>query len=154
MGHLLQKERTELDQVCRHLKRNYPGVYFFTDFAAGVDLSDTQRKSMMMQRSDDGNPDLWIIEARQGYYAMCMEFKQTGVTVYTKDRKLKKQPYRRAYTTKKGLFFKSGDHLQDQAKALKKLGSKNVYGCWGLGAERAIKLIDWYLGNEQTGLEF
>ena len=144
--HKVQHEHSELDKVCRYLDRNYPNVVYFTDYAAGLNLTDKERQKMMRQRSHDGMQDLTILEPRQGYHGMVVEFKKTGVTVYRRDGLLKKQSYNRRYHTSKGLVIKSGDHLLEQARVLTILRVKGYYACWGLGYLRTIEMIDTYMG--------
>lgn len=150
--HNRQDEHQQLNVVCRHLRKL--GVFFFTDYAAGLNLTDKERIAMMKQRSHEGTPDLFILEPRGEYHGMVIEFKKDGTTVRNRDGTLRKSPYRRQYLTSKGLFIKSGDHLADQAAALAFLHNKKYHCIWGIGAERTIQLIDEYLGAAQVGLEF
>lgn len=154
-------EESEQVKACRWLNKTYPHVIFFSD-AIGIKMSDTQRIAMMKMRSDGGQPDISIdfpvtrvlaSGKTVTYHGLRIEFKPTGSVIYKKDGKtLRKQPYTRKYRRNGKIWIKKGDHLAEQAAMLEKYNSMGYLGRFTIGLEAFIKLVTWYMGDEQQTL--
>lgn len=143
------EERLQI-RISNYIKREYPQVILVGDFAAGLDLTDNQRKKMMAMRSEDGQPDISIDFPSRGYHGLRIEIKKEGTHVYRKDGKLRKQPYKRKYWVGTKCFIRTGDHLAEQAATLQKYNDMGYFARFGIGEEKIIQLIDWYMCRPQN----
>lgn len=148
-------------RICNYIRKNYPQVIFHSDYAAGLDLTDYQRQQMMAMRSDDGQPDISIDQAAdlkvngelRHFHGLRIELKKEGTVIYKRDGTLRKDPYTRRYKRNGRLFIKRGDHLAEQAAMLQKYNRAGYLARFGVGYDKTIALIDWYLGKpENTSL--
>lgn len=144
--HPVRHEEKLQIRISNYIKREYPQVILIGDFAAGLNLTDSQRIKMMAMRSEDGQPDISIDYPSRGYHGLRIELKVEGTKIYKKDGKtLRKDPYSRTYWVRGRRFIRSGDHLAEQAATLKKYNDMNYYARFAIGEELAIRLIDWYM---------
>lgn len=157
-------EESEQQRFVTWFKHSFPGVIIYTDFAAGLPLTDNERMRMTKMRSRDGMPDVYvdcpashvIKGKRVTFHGMRLEFKKTGTNVYRKDGQLRKDSYRRVY---RNGYVKSGDHLQEQANTLLEYNSMGYFARFAQGLEHAKELAEWYMGVPKQlelddGLEF
>lgn len=148
--HKKQTEESLQLKVCRYLRSEYPDVIFFSDFAAGMDLKNTQRQKMIAMRSHDGKvPDLIIMHPSRGYHGLVIELKKEGTVIYKRDGSLRKQPYKRKYRKSGKLFIKTGDHLQEQEAMLQRYNRAGYCGRFGIGYQHIIDLIDGFMDRKQ-----
>lgn len=139
-------------KVSNYIKSTYPQAILVGDFAAGLNLKDSDRIKMMAMRSEDGQPDISIDYPSRGYHGLRLELKAEGVVVKKKDGRLRKAPYTRKYKKNGKIYIKKGDHLQEQAATLRKYIGLGYYANFAIGFLEAKKIIDWYFKNEQTTL--
>jgi hypothetical protein len=132
-------------RACNYVRREYPHVIFFCDFAAGLNLTDNQRKLMMQMRSIDGLPDFSMDYPSRGYHGLRLEFKKEGTVIYKKDGSLRKQPYTRKYKKNGKIFIKRGDHLQEQEWCLKRYNELGYFARFSVGYDKFTQIIDWYM---------
>lgn len=132
-------------RICNYIRRTYPRVIFCSDYAAGLKLTDWQRRQMMIMRSDDGQPDISIDYPSRGYHGLRIELKKEGTVIYKRDGSLRKQPYTRKYKKYGKLYVKRGDHLLEQSEMLKKYIRQGYMARFAIGYDKAIALIDWYM---------
>lgn len=152
--HPIQHEERLQIKMSNYIKREYPQVILIGDFAAGLELTDKQRIKMMAMRSEDGQPDISIDYPSRGYHGLRIEIKKEGTVVYRKDGKLRKQPYKRVYWVRGRKFIHAGDHLAEQAATLKKYNDMGYLGRFGIGEQKIIQLIDWYMERPQNAEMF
>ena len=140
--------------MCNWLRREFPDLIFVSDYAAGLNLTNTQRMKMATMRSHDGQPDISIDYAAHGYHGLRIELKAEGTVLYKRDGTLRKQPYKREYKRNGQLFIKRGDHLQEQADMLKRYMDAGYLGRFCVGETDFKRMVNWYMGRpEQTSLE-
>lgn len=143
-------------RVIRYICKEYPdkGIVY-SDYAAGVNLTDHQRREMMAQRSEDGMPDIYIDYPSRGFHGLRIELKAEGTHIYKKDGKtLRKTPYTRRYIRNGKLFIKRGDHLAEQAAVLQKYNQLGYFGRFAIGYDAATQLIDWYFERPKNAQIF
>jgi hypothetical protein len=148
--HHQKKEENIQIRISNYVKKHYPQVILIGDFAAGLDLTDSQRMRMMAMRSEDGQPDISIDYPSRGYHGLRLELKKEGTVLYKKDGTLRAQKYKRRL---KNGMIKTGDHLQDQAATLLKYRQLGYCAAFAIGFDDAKKKIDAYMCNEQAELE-
>lgn len=142
VAYIPKNRKTELDmhvRVCNYLRKNYPHVVFHSDYAAGLDLTESQAKKNKSLQSRYKFPDLTIFAKSRGYAGLALELKKDGTTVILKigpDKgKLTKNP-----------------HIREQAVTLRKLAAEGWFANFSIGYQQTIKIIDWYFENEQQSL--
>ncbi len=146
-----KREESEQQRFITWFKRQFPGVIIYTDFGAGLYLTDNERIRMVAMRSRDGMPDIYIdfptmhvVKGKEVYYhGARFEMKKTGTAIYKRDGTLRKDPYRRVY---RGGRVKSGDHLQEQAQTLEEYNRSGYFARFAKGIEHAKELAEWYMG--------
>lgn len=150
------RRRTEENlqiKICNWLRKEFPHVVFVSDYAAGLNLTDTQRIKMASMRSHDGQPDLSIDFPSRGYHGLRIEFKKEGTAIYKRDGSLRKQAYTRKYKRNGQLYIKKGDHLAEQAAMLERYNEMGYFARFGIGEEHIKQIIRWYMQvPEQTEL--
>lgn len=162
-----RQEASEQQQFINWFRKEFPGVIIYTDFAAGMKMTDNQRILLMSSRSHDGMPDIYIdhatthkIKMKDGsirevtYHGARFEMKKTGFTVYKKDGvSLRAAPYTRKYRRGGKLFIKRGDHLQDQALTLRDYERAGFYARFVRGLEHAKRHARWFMNAESETLD-
>lgn len=151
-SHPKQAEMALTLKTINYVKRTYPQAIIIFDYAAGLNLKDSDRAKMMATRSEDGHPDIAIDFPSRGYHGLRLELKAEGVVVKKKDGTLRKQPYTRKYKKNGKMFIKRGDHLLEQAQTLRKYNRLGYYANFGIGWNQTKKIIDWYFMNENASL--
>lgn len=111
--------------VCKYIKLQYPSV-IFTAEASGLNKSKAAAGKAKMMRSSSKLPDLWILEPKDGFHGLLLEFKLNSP--YLIDNSLRKQP-----------------HIQEQNKMLHRLRSKGYYATFIWRFEDAKNIIDNYM---------
>lgn len=117
--------------VCNYLKQQYPKV-IFTSEASGLKLTMGQAVKLKRMRSGDKLPDLWILEARGGYYGLLIELKATN-------------PYKKDGSAK-------NDHIRGQIDVIWKLGEAGYAAVMRTGFDEVKEIIDHYMGMPNTKL--
>jgi hypothetical protein len=149
-----KREESEQQRFFTWFKRQFPGVTIFSDFGAGLYMSDNERIRMVGMRSRDGMPDIYIDEPQTHivngqeitYHGARFEFKKTGTAIYKKDGKtLRKQPYTRRFFRFGREIVQKGDHLQEQAMTLMDYNKKGYYARFVVGVEEAQRHANWYM---------
>jgi hypothetical protein len=128
---MLKAEAKLHADICDHLRTEYPGVMFRTDFAAGVKMTIGQAKKHKSLQSCSGWPDIFIAEPRGKFHGLFIELKAEGVTVYLKNGNLT-----------------SDKHIREQDAVHGQLEAKGYIARFAIGFVQAKYLIDCYL---QTG---
>ena len=118
--------------VSTYLRLQYPGV-MFTSESSGIRLTMGQAVKAKKQRSQRGLPDMMILEPKGEYHGLMIELKRAGQSPYkVKDGSLK-----------------AGEHLEEQAAAIRKLISKGYAACFCVGFDEAKRRIDTYMNLNQ-----
>lgn len=119
-------------RICTFLRRNFPGVYFHSDYAAGMWLTPNQAMIRKSLQSGRGWPDLFIAYPSRGYLGLFIEIKKEGTNVYVKKG------------SRKGLLSQNPQIIieNEVLQGLKKLG---YYTDFGVGYDNTVKLINWYM---------
>lgn len=159
-------EESEVQRFIRWFKGEFPGVIIYTDFAAGLPLTDNERIRMMAQRSEDGMPDVYIdhpmthiIDGKEvHFHGARFEFKKTGTAIYLKDgMTLRKDKYKRIYKPSRKHpegYIKTGDHLQEQHDTLVKYNKLGYYGRFIIGMQEGQRHARWFMKvPEQLSLD-
>lgn len=125
------------ERIVRHMKREYPGVVFKTDFAAGIKLpiwlAARQRKVQYRR----GYPDLSISKACRGYHGLFLEVKKPGT-------RIKK--------VSDGMW--ASDHIREQAEMMAELERAGYKCAFAVGYDQAVDILAWYLKEDDIALEF
>jgi len=77
--HPKQAEYALTVKVINYVKKTYPQAIIIHDYAAGLNLRDSDRMKMMATRSEDGHPDISIDFPSRGYHGLRLELKAEGV---------------------------------------------------------------------------
>lgn len=123
---LKHTEAQEHSMLCRWLKIQYPKIMFNTDMS-GIRLSMNMAIKAKSLRSNNGFPDLFIIEPRNGFAGLFIELKRTG-------EKLLKKNYEYA-----------SPHLKEQAEVHDQLRCRGFKCMFAIGFEEAQMIIENYL---------
>ena len=123
----MNKEQELQIAVSTYIKMQYPNV-IFTSESAGINLKFHQAIINKKCRSGNGLPDLWILEASNGYNGCLIELKKEGTKLFKKDGELLRDA-----------------HLFEQYNTILKLREKGYYSDFAVGFENAKKVIDNYL---------
>ena len=118
--------------VVNYLKLAYPRVLFRSDTGAGMKLTIGQAKSQKSIQNGMAWPDLFIAEARGGYFGLFIELKDEGVKVVSK------------------LGKPTTEHIKEQADCHLQLRNKDYLAFFCCGFEQAKKMIDQYMSYEPT----
>jgi hypothetical protein len=118
--------------VVNYLKLQYPKVIFRSDYGAGCKLTIGQAKAQKAIQNGMAWPDLFIAEARGGYFGMFIELKDEGINV----------------TDKSGNILKG--HITEQRECLENLRNNGYLTYFGLGFDNTKIIIDSYLGELET----
>lgn len=116
--------------VCKWLKLQYREVIFSSE-ASGVNRSKAAAGKAKGLRSGVSLPDLWVLEARGGYFGLLLEFKT-------------RNPY------KKGSILRKNPHIQAQAQMLDRLRKKGYKAEFVWDLDTAIMEIRHYVGLPVT----
>lgn len=149
-------EESEQQRFITWFKRQWPHAIIYTDFGAGLYMTDNERIRMVKQRSRDGMPDIYIDYptthtkpdgSEVVYHGARLEMKKTGTAIYKKDGvTLRKAPYVRRFRRNGQDIVHRGDHLQEQALTLKEYNELGYFARFAPGIEQAKKLALWYMG--------
>lgn len=111
-------------KICRWLKDNYPGIIFFSDFAAGLYFKEDWVKNLRsLQACEDKYLDLTIMSRNKTFSAIIIEIKVNVSDLFLID----------------GRTLKSS-HVQEQYNSILKLREQGYYADFGVG-ENDIKQI-------------
>lgn len=137
-GHRIKQytgEEITHERVVRYLRRDYPGVVFRTDFAAGIKMTIGQASKHKRLQYRRAFPDLFIFKPVERdtplgpvkYCGMGLELKAANI-------KLK---------------WSNGnwgtDHIREQAEMMHELEAAGYFCSFACGYEEACAVIDWYL---------
>jgi len=127
----MNKEEEKLQtKVCRELKKLYPGLIFFSDFAAGLFLP-VWIASIRSQQSMEGKfLDLTILEPRDNYHGLSLEIKVSTDDLFLKDGKTLKS-----------------EHVQEQYNTIKRLRAKGYCSDFACGYDDIMWAIRMYIIN-------
>lgn len=125
-------------KICKWLKKEYPGILFISDFAAGMQLSPFLSNIRSIQACDYKWPDLCIFVPSPNYHGLVIEIK-TGVDkVFLKD----------------GITLLKNDHVLSQYKTIKKLRSLGYAACFGCGEADIKKIVTDYMKKLYVNVEY
>ena len=146
-----RRREEESDQLwlIKYVKQNYPEAIVESDYAAGLDLTNTQRIKMMQLRSERGMPDVRIYFPSRGYHGLIIELKKEGTVIYKKDGSLRKLGYVNKYKRYGKWFIVRGDHNVDQENTLNKFRKLGYFADRAIGRSQAKNLVDWYFDKQQ-----
>lgn len=141
-----KEERLQV-QVCKYIKKQYPGVIFTCDLASGLKLPVWVGAVHKQMRSSRGLPDLFIARAgRSGEgptltfcNGLFVELKRADVRLKNGNISAAKKKIR------KGSVVVEVDHHLEQAAALDSLRKEGYKAEFACGFDEAKKLIDEYL---------
>lgn len=119
-------------QVCNYIRGQWPKVIFNTD-GSGNHLSKAQAGKAKILRSAAGYPDLFIAQARGGFFGLYIELKSENYSPYLKDGKLS-----------------TVEHIQKQAAMLQGLVRDGYRADFAVGFDEARKQIDDYMRMPRT----
>ena len=115
-------------KVCKQLKRQYPGMIFFSDFAAGIKLEPFAANLRSIQACEGKYLDLTILEPSYTFSGLIIEIKCTSAELFLVD----------------GSSLKS-DHVQEQYNMIKRMRVKGYYADFGVGYDDIVGMIEDYI---------
>lgn len=154
-----KREQSVQLRVCSYLRKHYPNVYFRSDTASGMMLSENQRKLHHSQQSGKGQPDLMIFFPSRGCMGLLLELKDDGTELKMKrnGRKIRVTKIKTKYGFRYEHDYKirlKGDwaslHIEMQAKVHKDMRDLGYCARFGIGYDHAVQIIDWYMGKPQN----
>lgn len=114
-----------------HIRREYPGIIFRTDFAAGIKLPIWLAKRQKAMQYKRGFPDIFIYQPAiingVEYHGMAIELKK-------KDERLKKLD---------GTW--ASDHIAEQFGMLTELKAQGYFVTFAVGYDEATAVLEHYL---------
>lgn len=125
--------------VARYLKKYYPHVRFISDYAAGLKLTQNQAAKRKAMNSGRGWSDIFIAYPSRGYHGLFIELKKDGVAIYV------------SRGPRKGELV-ADEQIQIEAVFIKEMNDLGYFARFAVGYQKAVKLIDWYMENEQTSI--
>lgn len=142
-GHRIFKYNSEQvvhEEVILFMRREYPGIIWRTDFAAGIKLPAWLAARQKRLQCGRGFPDIMIFEPvrREGmemYHGLALELK-------AKDIKIKLNDGRWA-----------SDVIKNQYRMLKRLNDRGYATAFARGLDEACAVIRWYLDGTED-IEF
>ena len=114
-------------QIFEYLSLQYPGVVAISE-PSGLRVSMGLARKLKKLRSRHTQLDIFLMEPRNGYHALCIELKAKNI--YKKD----------------GTLFKD-EHLEDQQRTIDLLNSKGYYATFAVGFPETKQIIDDYLNG-------
>ena len=115
-------------KVCKELRKHYPNLVFFSDFAAGLKMSDYMCVLRSLQACEGKYLDLTILEPSGIYHGLIIEIKCTKSDLFLVD----------------GVSLGS-DHVQEQFNMVKRLRTKGYYADFGVGYDDIMGMIEDYI---------
>lgn len=149
---IYRKREEESDQLwlIKYVRNNYPEAIVESDYAAGLDLTNTQRIKMMQLRSEKGMPDVRVYFPSRGYHGLIIELKKDSTAIFKRDGvTLRKAGYTRKYKRYGKWFITTGDHNQEQQATLDKFRKLGYFADRAIGRAQAQHLVDWYFDKQQ-----
>lgn len=146
------KRTEENDQLwlVKYVRTNYPEAIIESDYAAGLNLTHTQRIKLMGLRSHKGMPDVRIYYPSRGYHALILELKKEGTKIYKRDGvTLRKAAYTRKFRRGGKLYITSGDHNLEQQETLDTFNRLGYCAKRAIGRTDAKAIVDWYFDKKQ-----
>jgi len=125
---IIPKEKDIHLKVTNYLRVRYPDVIFRTDFGAGMKMTIGQAMKHKRMQSSDAYPDIFIAEARGGFYGLFIELKRNASAVH-----------------KKNGDIRASQHIQKQFDMLNRLKGKGYKALFTFGYTNTIAVIDEYL---------
>ena len=114
--------------IATYLRLQFPDIIFHFDLA-GLNLSRAQAGMMKSIQGGRGFPDLIIYRRKGNHLALCLEVKKEETKIYLKD----------------GVTVVSDEHIREQVVMLKKLNSEGYCALFGIGLDKCIAIINFYL---------
>jgi hypothetical protein len=133
-------------RVCSYLRKHYPHVVFRSDYASGLRLTRNQAMIHKSLQSSSGWPDLFlylpITKTKENgevvqYGGLALELKVEGTAIYV------------TRGPRKGKLV-ADPHIQAQAQMLKVLNVMGYCARFAVGYDKAIQIIDWYMGAPEN----
>lgn len=116
--------------VARYIRLRYPEAIFHSDFGSGIKLTKGQAIKQKRQNGGiRGWPDMFIAESRKGYHGLFIELKKDGTRLKKKD----------------GTF--ASEHLEEQEQLMSRLRGRKYEAQFAVGFDKAVDIIDDYLGG-------
>ena len=124
------KEEDEHALVVQYLKDNHEGILFKTDLS-GIRMPIGLAKKVKKLRSDNGYPDIEILEPVGKYSVLFIELKRTGTKLYKKNGEPVKN-----------------EHFAEQRLLHEQLNKRGYYACFAVGYQEAVEIIEKYFKKE------
>jgi hypothetical protein len=128
-------------RVATYLRREYPGVEFHSDYAAGLKLTENQARIRKSLNSGRGWSDMFIAYPSRGYHGLFLELKKDGVSIYCKTGPRKGQ-------------LVASEQIEIEAEFLDKMNKLGYLARFTVGYDKAIALIDYYMEKPENASLF
>jgi hypothetical protein len=137
-------------RVASYIKKHYSYVDFHSDYGAGLHLSQHQALVQQSLQSGKGWADMFIawpttIEKTDGttqhYCGLFLELKREGTAIYV------------SRGPRKGLLVQN-EHIATQAAFIKRMRERGYCAMFGIGYDKTIQIIDWYMGQPSNASLF
>lgn len=126
-------------QVASYLRKEYPGIEFHSDYAAGLKLTENQARIRKLLNSGRGWSDMFIAYPSRGYHGLFLELKKDGVSIYV------------SRGPRKGQLV-ADEQIIIEAAFLEKMNHLGYFARFAVGFDKTKALIDWYMENENASL--
>lgn len=128
----MPRKREQVVQLalCGHLRTEYPGVIFYSDFAAGLKLPIWLASLRKAMASGRGIPDLMVDAKRGDFGGLRLELKAEGERIWLKDGSISQDK-----------------HVQEQNKVLEALRAEGYCAEFAVGLEQGKGILDWYMAG-------
>lgn len=124
------KEQDLQTKIAKWLKKEYSGLIFFSDFAAGLYLKPYLANIRSLQACEGRFLDLTLLEPVNNYHGLLVEIKVSVDDLFLKD----------------GMTLKS-EHVQEQFSMVKKLRAKGYAADFGCGEDDIKQIIINYFSG-------
>ena len=151
-----KKHEEELQiELCQWIRDTLPDVHFRSDTGSGAFNSKYAKDTHNKQQSSTELPDLTILAARRGYYALMLELKKDGTNLKMQRNgtKIRIRKDRRGRIIERDYKIRlKGDwsslHIEKQAQRIVELREAGYLAMFAVGLDKAKEIIAWYFDFE------
>lgn len=110
---------------------------FFNDWASGAYLTAGQNSARRAIQPNPGWSDLFIPYPSRGYHGLFIELKKEGVSIYKK------------IGPEKGQMV-ADPQIRAEAEFIERMNKLGYLARFGIGYDKIVKIIDWYMERPEN----